>query len=378
MTVFVVVCALMAFAAIALVVYPLLRPERVLAEGEPPTPRAAPLAFALAVALGLGAVGLYASLNSFPWDNPTTAAALPPGHGSMGAGGSMEEVTAALESRLQQNPDDFEGWRMLGRTYLVSGDAAKAAAAYEKANSVAPQKDMALLIDLAEALVLTDDPAVQPRARNIIDEALAADGNNQKALWYQGVMAMRAGDNEVAKRNFMRLLDSNPPPEIREVIVSQLQELGVNVPGAEAPAAMAAAGGMPPAAGMGGGQGGMGGEVAPRGRTLRIDLKVDPALAGKLQPGAVVFVSAREPGIPGPPIAATRITTDQLPASVVLSDANAMIEGRDLSSVTDLEIVARVAFGGTAVTQSGDLTGSAIQKKGGSEAIAVVIDKVQP
>ena len=375
MTVFVVVCALMALAAIALVVYPLLRPEPALAKGETPAPKAAPLAFVLAVAVGLGAVGLYASLNNFPWDNPTTAEALPPGHGAMGAGGSMDEVTAALESRLQQNPNDFEGWRMLGRTYLVSGDAAKAAAAYEKANSISPQKDMALLIDLAEALVLTDDPAVQPRARNIIDEALAADGNNQKALWYQGVMAMRTGENDIAKRNFTRLLDSNPPPEIREVIVSQLQELGVTVPGAQAPAPTAAVGGMAAGAGMGGG---MGGEVAPRGRTVRIELKVDPSLAGKLTPGAVVFVSAREPGIPGPPIAATRITTDQLPGSVVLSDANAMIEGRDLSSVADLEIVARVAFGGNAVTQSGDLTGRAIQKKGGGEAVAVVIDQVQP
>jgi cytochrome c-type biogenesis protein CcmH len=375
MTVFVVLCALMALAAIALVVYPLLRPEPALAKGETPAPKAAPLAFALAVAVGLGAVGLYASLNNFPWDNPTTAEALPPGHGSMGAGGSMDQVTAALEARLQQNPNDFEGWRMLGRTYLVSGDAVKAAAAYEKANSIAPQKDMALLIDLAEALVLSDDPAVQPRARNILDEALAADGNNQKALWYQGVMAMRAGENDIAKRNFTRLLDGNPPPEIREVIVSQLQELGVTVPGAEAPAPMAAAGSMSAGAGMGGG---MGGEGAPRGRTVRIDLKVDPSLAGKLKQGAVVFVSAREPGIPGPPIAATRITTDQLPAKLVLSDANAMIEGRDLSSVADLEIVARVAFGGTAVTQSGDLTGRAIQKKGGDEVVAVVIDKVQP
>ena len=374
-TVFLVICALMVLAAIALVVYPLLRAERATPKGEAPAPKAAPLAFALAVAVGLGAVGLYASLNNFPWDNPTTAEALPPGHGSMGAGGSMDEVTAALESRLQQNPNDMEGWRILGRTYLVSGDAAKAAAAYEKANSVAPQKDMALLVDLAEALVLTDDPAVQPRAQNILEEALATDGNNQKALWYQGVMAMRSGDKEIAKRNFTRLLEGNPPPEIREVIVSQLQELGVTVPGAEAPAAMGAAGAMSAGAGMGGG---MTGEAAPRGRTVRVDLKVDPALAGRLKPGTVVFVSAREPGIPGPPIAATRITTDQLPTSVVLSDANAMIEGRDLSSVADLEIVARVAFGGTAVTQSGDLTGSVIQKKGGSETIAVLIDKVQP
>jgi cytochrome c-type biogenesis protein CcmH len=224
--------------------------------------------------------------------------------------------------------------------------------------------------------VLMDDPTVQPRARNIIDEALAADANNQKALWYQGVMAMRSGDSETAKRNFTRLLDSNPPPEIRDVIVSQLQELGVTVPGAAAPSApMAAAGDMSAGAGMGVG---MSGEGTPRGRTVRIDLTVDPALAAKLTPGTVVFVSAREPGIPGPPIAATRISTDQLPASVVLSDANAMIEGRDLSSVADLEIVARVAFGGTAVSQSGDLTGSAIQKKGAGEAVSVVIDKVQP
>jgi cytochrome c-type biogenesis protein CcmH len=376
MTVFVVVCALMVLAAIALVIYPLLRTETGLEKGETPAPKAAPVAFALAVALGLGAVGLYASLNNFPWGNPTTAEALPPGHGSMGAGGSMDEVTATLEARLQQNPSDFEGWRMLGRTYLVTGNAAKAAAAYERANSLTAQKDMALLVDLAEALVLTDDPAVQPRARNIIDEALAEDPDNQKALWYQGVMAMRSGDNETAKRNFTRLLDSNPPPEIRDVIVSQLQELGAPVPEGAAPSApMAAAGGMSPGAGMGGG---MNGEAAPRGRTVRVEVKVDPALAGKLTPGTVVFVSAREPGIPGPPIAATRISTDQLPASVVLSDANAMIEGRDLSSVGDLEIVARVAFGGTAVTQSGDLTGNAIQKKGAGEAVAVVIDKVQP
>jgi cytochrome c-type biogenesis protein CcmH len=143
----------------------------------------------------------------------------------------------------------------------------------------------------------------------------------------------------------------------------------------EAPAAMGAAGAMSAGAGM---SGGMTGEAAPRGRTVRVDLKVDPALAGRLKPGTVVFVSAREPGIPGPPIAATRITTDQLPANVVLSDANAMIEGRDLSSVADLEIVARVAFGGTAVTQSGDLIGRAIQKKGGDDVVAVVIDKVQP
>jgi cytochrome c-type biogenesis protein CcmH len=289
----------------------------------------------------------------------------------------MESVTAALEARLQQEPNDLEGWRMLGRTYLVSGNAAKAATAYEQANSIAPSKDMGLLLDLAEALVLTEDTTVQPRAKAIIEEALAGDPNNEKALWYQGVMAVRSGDTETARRNWTKLLESNPPPEIREVIANQLRELGVDVPGGPAAPAMAVAGGGAMGASMG--AAGMGGgEVATKGRTVRINVKIDPALAAQLKPGVPLFIAAREPGIPGPPIAATRISTDELPATVVLSDANTMIEGRDLSSVNDVEIVARVAFGGTAVTASGDLIGRAVQKKGGAENLDIVINQVQP
>lgn len=375
MSAFVAIVALMVLVAIALVIYPLLRPLPAAAKGEPAAPKAAPLAFALAVVLALGAIALYTQINNFPWENPIAAEPLPSGHGAMAEGGSMEAVTAALEARLQQEPNDLEGWRMLGRTYLVSGDASKAAAAYERANSIAPSKDMALLLDLAEALVLTDDPAAQPRAKAIIDEALAADAGNQKALWYQGVMAVRAGDNETAKRNWTQLLESNPPPEIRDVIANQLRELGVDVPGGAAPAMAAAgpmAGGTAGAAAMGGG------EPAPTGRTIRVSVKLDPSLASKLQPGVPLFVAAREPGIPGPPIAATRISGDDLPAMVVLSDANTMIEGRNLSSVNDVEIVARVAFGGTAIVASGDLIGRAVQKKGAGENLEVVINQVQP
>jgi cytochrome c-type biogenesis protein CcmH len=377
MSVFVAVVALMVLAAIALLVYPLVGPAPAAAKGEPAMPKAAPLAFALAVAVGLGAIALYANVNNFPWDNPMAAEPVPAGHGEIGAAGSMNAVTASLEARLARDPNDREGWRMLGRTYLVGGNAAKAAESYEKANALAPQKDIDLQLDLAEALVLTDDPAVQPRARAIIDDALAADASNQKALWYQGVIAVRAGDNETAKKNWTKLLEANPPPEIRDVITAQLKELGVDVPagaGAAGPAMAAAGGGM----GAGPMSGGMGGDAAPAGRTIRVSVKVDPSLAGKVKPGATLFVAAREPGIPGPPIAATRITTDDLPAVVVLSDANTMIAGRDLTSVNDVEIVARVAYGGTAVTASGDLIGRAVQKKGGSENLEVVINQVQP
>lgn len=376
MSAFVIFCAAMALAAIVAIIYPLLRPVPVTRKGEPVVAKANGMAFALALVLPLGAAAIYAGVTNFPWSNPTIAASVPATHGA-GEAASMSEATAALEARLAANPGDGEGWRMLGRTYLVTGEPAKAVTAYEKAAELlGDQRDLQL--DIAEAIVLSEDVALQPRAREIISAALAADGNNQKALWYSGVMAARVNDNETARVNWQKLLDQNPPPEIRQVLVSQLAELGVTA----APAAVAAA--TPPMGGpMTGGGGAMGrGPVdpaaAPVGRTIRVAVSVAPALASKLKPGTTLFVSARQPGIPGPPIAAVRLNADELPTTVTLSDANTMIEGRNLSSVDDVEVVARVAFGGTAVIASGDLIGSSIQKKGGPPELGIVIANVQP
>jgi cytochrome c-type biogenesis protein CcmH len=334
------------------------------------------------VALPVAAAALYSRISNFPWDNPIAAAAVPPGHGEGAAGGDMNEVKAQLEARLAANPGDLEGWQMLGRTYLVTGEAAKAVTAYQKAIELTGGKDPALKLDLAEALVLTDDPAVQEQAKQIVDAAIAADAGNGKALWYSGVMAIRSGDKETAKARWSKLLELNPPEDIRQIVVAQLAELGVEAPSmaaASSPAMGAAAGG-----GMGGGAGGgmassgTADGPAPTGRTIRIAISVDPKIAGKLQPGTPLFVAARQPGIPGPPLAAVRMSSDQLPTTVVLSDANAMMEGRNLSSVDDVEVIARVAFGGTAVTATGDLIGKAGQKKGGPTDLAIVIDQVAP
>ena len=368
MTTFLIVCAVMIVAALALVLVPLLRNEPPVAKGEKPAPRSVPLAVVLMLLIPLGATVFYGATSNFPWDNAAAAA----GGGHAQTGGSVDQMLAQLQERLAKNPADVEGWRMLGRTYLVAGQFDQAVDAYEKASSITGGKDAALQLDLAEALVLTERPDQQERAKQIIDAALAANPGNQKALWYQGVMAVRSGDKQTAITNFSKLLDQNPPDEIRQILVAQLSELGALPPGA----------GQPPAGmgGMGGMGGGMGAaaDVEPTGRTIRIAVSVDPSLAGKLKPGTPVFVSAREPGIPGPPIAAVRLNSDDLPTTVVLSDANSMIEGRTLSSVDQVQIVARVAFGGTAVPASGDLVGEATQGKGASPDVNLVISRAMP
>lgn len=62
----------------------------------------------------------------------------------------------------------------------------------------------------------------------------------------------------------------------------------------------------------------------------------------------------------------------------MLSDANSMIEGRDLSSVAAVEIVARLALSGTPAVSSGDLLGSVVEQRDGSGDVEVLISRVQP
>jgi cytochrome c-type biogenesis protein CcmH len=384
-TPFILICAAMLVAAIAYLAVPLVRRVPSTAKGAPAVPRSTAALVATVVVLPLAAVALYSKISNFPWDSPIAAAAVPAGHGEGGAG-DMKEITAQLEARLAENPSDVEGWQMLGRTYLVTGDAVKAAAAYQKAIDLTGGNDAALKLDLAEALILTQDPAVQEQASQIVEAAVTADSSNGKALWYSGVIANRTGDKETAKARWKKMLELGPPDEIRQIVVEQFPELGGEAPAmaAASPPSMGAAAGGAATGAMGGAAApgattsGAAEGPAPTGRTIRIAISVDPKIAGKLQPGTPLFVAARQPGIPGPPLAAVRVSSDQLPTTVVLSDANAMMEGRNLSSVDDVEVVARVAFGGTAVTATGDLIGKVSQKKGGSTDVSIVIDQVAP
>jgi cytochrome c-type biogenesis protein CcmH len=368
-TEFLVLCGAMLVAALLMLLRPLVRGAPPSSEGESLRPSTG-AAVALALVLPLGAAAVYALVSNYPWQDPRLLGDRAQTAHQQGAG-SMDEVTEKLEARLAQNPEDLEGWQMLARTYLLTGQPAKAANALERALALTGGGNPDLELDLAEALVVSADPSVQDRAKAFVDAALEADPDNGKALWYSGVIALRSGDEATARQRWMRMSEQDLPEEIREMVNEQLAALGVEVPGsapaaARGPMVAAATPSAAPDA------------APPTGRMLNVSVNVDPALAAQLRPGTPLFVSARQPGIPGPPLAAVRLTTDAIPVTVTLSDANSMIEGRNLSSVEDVEIVARVALGGSVMTTSGDLIGSVVHAKGSAPDLTVVIDQVAP
>jgi cytochrome c-type biogenesis protein CcmH len=356
-TAFVILCAVMLAGAVACIVWPLWRTPLSKKAGEEGADRRARVsALVSLVALPVAAAAIYAGISNYPWREPQRLDEPP-----LAADATPEQVAERLARHLEDSPNDVDSWRLLGRAYAVMGRRESSIDALQKAYDIGGERDVNIGLELAEALVFADNERFDARAEPLLANGLAADPGNARALWYSGVIAMRRQDVESAKGYWTAMLAQNPPPHVREILVRQLVSMGATPEslGAAAPATGAPA--EAPASG---------------GRTIDLRVDIDPALRSRLRPGAALFVSARQLGVGGPPLAAVRTTADTLPVTVQLSDANAMIEGRNLSSVDEVEITARVAFGGTATTTAGDLIGRVLHRRDDAGTLAIRIDTV--
>ena len=117
-----------------------------------------------------------------------------------------------LAARLENEPDDVEGWRMLARSYGVLGQSDKAAEVHEKIIALLPQ-DAGARVDYAEALIAAGNPTAPPpeAALAALEQALELDEANPDALFHLGEAARRKGDTTSAGLYWQRLLDQLPP-----------------------------------------------------------------------------------------------------------------------------------------------------------------------
>jgi cytochrome c-type biogenesis protein CcmH len=123
-------------------------------------------------------------------------------------------MVEGLAARLEDAPDDLEGWRRLGRSWSVLGEWQKSAAAYARAASLAPD-DAELLLDYALAILATvPEGETGPLPAAIfdpIDRLLALRPDDPTGLYLAGLERARAGDAERARLHWERLLAILPP-----------------------------------------------------------------------------------------------------------------------------------------------------------------------
>jgi hypothetical protein len=103
---------------------------------------------------------------------------------------------------------------------------------------------------------------------------------------------------------------------------------------------------------------GAGGATASASTQISGTVELATKLAARAVAGATLFIYAKQPDTPGPPLAVVRLPADHWPVSFTLTDANAMVPGRNLSSAQTVQVEARVSKSGQALPQSGDLVGS--------------------
>lgn len=269
-----------------------------------------------------------------------------------GSAPDVSEMVTALAERLDDNPDDVNGWIMLGRSYQTLGQLDNAVAAFEKAIALEEGRNPQTLVALGLALMAQQNGQLTDRAVSLFENALALDPNNPNALFYAGGAAAQRGDTALAADRWEILAGLNTPPEIRELLQNKISEWR----------------GVPPK------------PVEQLSSVLTIAVSASDAAMAAVSTDATVFIIARDPSQPSPPVAVARRRLSELPAVVELSDRDAMIPGRPLSGFSQVELVARVSVSGAPAAQPGDWFNSIVidraETASDGSAIDLVIDKI--
>jgi len=243
---------------------------------------------------------------------------------------SLEEMTVAIKQRLKDNPEDAEGWFMLGRTMMARQQYDQAVTAFQRSNDLLGDEP-GILFALADALAMQNNGNLLGEPEQFVLRGLKLAPRFPNGLWLAGMAAEQRQDYKAAHRYWSLLLPliADNQASSREVrgLLATLEERDP-----ELVKTVASAGGA------------------------RIKLLVDISaeLKAKASPDTPVFVYAKAMQGPPMPLAVRKLQLSDLPVSLTLSDDDAMMPTMKLSSFDQVIVGARVSSSGNPVAQSGD------------------------
>ena len=256
----------------------------------------------------------------------------------------LTTLVERLAARMRENPDDAEGWRLLGRSYAALGKFPEAFDAYGKA-AVRKPRDADLLADMADVLATMRPTRLQGEPEKLVLRALEIDPNHLKALALAGTAAFDRKDFDGAVRYWSRMLPLvEPSSEDARQIQASINE----------------------ARSLGG--------AAPR--ALRGKVAISKKLTAQASPDDTVFIFARAAEGPPMPLAVKRVRVRDLPLEFSLDDSMAMAPGMNLSAHARVVVGARVSKSGTPTPQPGDLQGMSQPVANDARGVSVTIDSV--
>ena len=329
--------------------------------------------------LAFGAAG-YAWLG-----NPAALAVAPGQTGATAAAAGTEQapdraqfeaMTARLAARLKAQPDDAEGWSMLGRSYSVLDQFPQALEAFKQVIVLRP-KDAQGYADMADALGMASGRKLGAESEKLLTKALQLDPDNVKALALVGTLALDRGDAAGATKQWEHALRKTEPgsemaSRLRSGIDEARQRAGLPALPALAAAPPATPGvAAAPAAST---------AASAAGGTVQVHISLAPALAAKAAPDDTLFIFARAVQGQGAkaPLAIQRRQVKDLPLTLTLDDSMAMSPALRLSGVSQVVVGARISKSGNAMPQPGDLQGLTPTVAVGASGLQLQINQTLP
>ena len=273
--------------------------------------------------------------------------------GELAAPETLADAVTQLEAELARDPEQVEGWRLLGQAYTTEQRFDDARNAYAKAADLSPQ-DPDVLVEAAQARALAaperrfDDAAVA-----LLQRALQSQPRHQRTSWFLGIAQRQAGRHADAARTWESLLaqvDPKTATSLRPQIDAARRDAGLPplpvAPAADAPAPVAAA-------------------AVATDHALTVKVQLDPGLASRvrLRGDASIFVIARAVGGPPMPVAVEKRSVQDLPFEATLDDGDSPMPTQKLSALQEVEVFARMSTSGDAMAQTGDLESDPVRVK---------------
>jgi cytochrome c-type biogenesis protein CcmH len=140
----------------------------------------------------------------------------------------IDGMVERLAARLEENPDDLDGWLMLGRSRASRGEPEEAVEAFRRAAELAPENPTVAGL-YAEALFQnagrTETPP--PELLAVMTRLHVLDPEQPTALWVLGAEAASRGDASAAREYWQPLLARiSPDTQAHRALQRELDALG--------------------------------------------------------------------------------------------------------------------------------------------------------
>jgi len=183
------------------------------------------MALVVLLAIPCASIALYLSYGEYRViETPQLTQAAPQQSQAAAPQMSLDEMVAAIDKRLAENPDDAEAWYMLGRTQMGKQDFDAAVNAFRRSDALMAGEP-GILFALADALAMQNNGSLLGEPEALVLRGLQLAPRFPNGLWLAGMAAEQRQDFAAAHRYWSLLLpmitdDAAAADEVRSLLAS--------------------------------------------------------------------------------------------------------------------------------------------------------------